>query len=424
MPEPSEQGEQWITARAAADRLGVKPATVYAYVSRGVLRRRPAADGRQSLFDAAEVEELARRGKPRRKPSPSEIVVESGITVLGEDRPFYRGHDALELAGTRRFEAVAELLWTGELPELPELPERRERPERREPLGEDGTAHAEPWHARTDGVAVARAAQAAIPADALPLERLQLIVTAIGITDPMRFHLDPPAVRATGRALIAGMVDALPPLADPVDDSVAGRLWGKLCPRPPHSPAMPAVLDAALVLMADHELAASTFAARVAASVQGDSYAVVSTGLGVLGGPMHGGASLGVEKLLAETPEPAGAAKAIGERMRRGERIPGAGHTVYKSGDARGTRLFELLREAAPDHPRLAVAQSLLDELKARELPEPNIDFALATLGAVAGMTEGAGQAIFAIARTAGWLAHALEEYSHRKPLRPRAVTI
>jgi citrate synthase len=102
-----------IDAAEAARRLGVKPATLYAYVSRGVLRRRPGADGRRSRFDAAEVAELARRGRPRR-PADTELVVESAVTALGADRPYYRGRDALALAGAARFEQVADWLWTGE----------------------------------------------------------------------------------------------------------------------------------------------------------------------------------------------------------------------------------------------------------------------------------------------------------------------
>jgi citrate synthase len=182
------------------------------------------------------------------------------------------------------------------------------------------------------------------------------------------------------------------------------------------------LLDAALVLLADHELAASTFAVRVAASVGADPYAVVSTGLGALGGPMHGGASLAVERMLAETAEPGQARQVIGDRLRRGERIPGAGHTVYKKGDARGTRLFELIQQAVPGHERLLAAEALLAEMRARKLPLPNIDFAVATLCAVAGMVPGAGEVIFAVARAAGWLAHAVEEYERRSPLRPRAL--
>src|SRR5437016_5065440 len=100
-----------IDAAEAARRLGIKPATLYAYVSRGVLRRR--GDGRRSVFDAAEVELLARRGRPRRA-AETELVVESALTTLVGNRPYYRGRDVLELAGAVRYEQVAGWLWTGE----------------------------------------------------------------------------------------------------------------------------------------------------------------------------------------------------------------------------------------------------------------------------------------------------------------------
>src|SRR3954452_16805797 len=104
----NEPAGEWIDAARAAERLGVKTATLYAYVSRGVLRRRRSADGRRSLFDPAEVEELARGGRPRRAPGRREMVIESRLTALSEDRPYYRGRDALGLAGTHTFDDVAQ----------------------------------------------------------------------------------------------------------------------------------------------------------------------------------------------------------------------------------------------------------------------------------------------------------------------------
>ncbi|PZG05531.1 helix-turn-helix domain-containing protein, partial [Nonomuraea aridisoli] len=103
---------EWIDAATASERLGVKPATLYAYVSRGVLRRRRGDDGRRSLFSAEEVERLARRGRPRSQ--PPELVIESAVTALGVDRPYYRGIDALRLARTTPFEQVADWLWTAD----------------------------------------------------------------------------------------------------------------------------------------------------------------------------------------------------------------------------------------------------------------------------------------------------------------------
>ncbi|MFI6902711.1 citrate synthase [Nonomuraea sp. NPDC050394] len=478
----------WIDAATAADRLGVKPATLYAYVSRGVLKRRH--DGRRSMFDAAEIEALARRGRPRGQ--PPELVIESSITALGLDRPYYRGHDALSLARAHPFESVAELLWTDAPDTWPASgsPERAgdQDPTRhgsadpgggvlspREEAGRGGGAlsrsggafsrgeeagrgggafsrgaGAEPIgrvvrlgesHGDTAGRVVARdvadepggwageagalraavAAQRGLPVELLPLDRLQVIVTVLGASDSLRHQLDPVSVAATGRRLISGLVDALPLVgAQETAGSIAERLWPRLTARAP-TPALVDALRAAMVLLADHELAASTLAARVAASAKADPYAVVLTGLGVLGGPLHGGASYGAERMLAEVTDPGLAPRVIGERVRRGERIPGFGHSVYKNGDARGAALLDLVESAAPGHDRVAAARAVLSETRRRRLPEHNIDMALATLVAVAGMVSGAGEAVFAIARTAGWLAHAMEEYGKGTLLRLRA---
>ena len=396
----------WIGAAEAAERLGVKPATLYSYVSRGVLRRRRAPGGRGSLFDPGEVEALSRRGRPRREAGLGEFVIESGLTEIAGDRLRFRGMDAAELAAARSFEEVAALLWTGS-------------------FASTGPALA-PWQATAEAVAAGTAAQSALPAGTLPLERLQVIVPALAAADPLRLRLDPPAVIGAAHSIIAGMVDCLPAArarrgTPPADDTVAARLWPRLCPRKP-APRLLDALRAALVLLADHELAASTLAARVAASVRADPYAVVATGLGALGGALHGGASLAAETMLAAARKPADAPRVVGELLRRGERIPGFGHFVYDSGDPRAVLLLGLVRRAAPASARLAVADAVLAEVRRRSVPEPNIDFALAVLAGVAGMITGAGEAVFAVARTAGWLAHALEEYARRTPLRPRAL--
>jgi citrate synthase len=395
-----------LTATEAAGRLGVKPATLYAYVSRGLLGRDKAADGRASLFHADEVERLARRGRPRRPAGVADITVESAITEITGDSLRFRGLDATRLAVSRTFEEVAELLWTGEF---------------RSPR--------EPWQARPAALAAGRAAQAALPAGTLPLERLQVIVPAMAATDPLRLQLDQSAVVAAGRNVIAGMVDCLPPAAgapaDPAGpgEPVAERLWSRLCGRRP-SPGLMRAMSAALVLLADHELAASTLAARAAASVRADPYAVVGTGLGAMSGALHGGASLGAEILMAASSGPDDVPRVVAERLRRGEKVPGFGHFVYRTGDPRAVVLLDLVRRAAPKSGQLAVADAMLAEVRQKSLPEPNIDFALATLAGVAGMVRGAGEAIFAVARTAGWIAHALEAYAGAGPLRPRAVYI
>jgi citrate synthase len=388
----------WVTAGEAASRLGVKQETLYAYVSRGLLRRRRSDDGRRSWYDEAEVERLARRGRRPRRRDPADLAIETAITAIQGESLTYRGLEATQLAAGHRFEEVAHWLWTGRL-----VPPSA-------------------WRAEPAAVAVGGGAQAVLPDGTLPLERLRVIAAALATTDELRFELEPDAVVAAAQTLIAGLVACLPGGQASSDQGwIAERLWAKLAPGPP-APALLDILDDALVLLADHELAASTVAARVAASVRADPYAVVSAGLATASGSLHAGASLHIETLLAEVTRPDQGARAIGERLRRGERIRGFGHVIYRGADPRGAFLLERLREAAAGSERLAAAEAVIDAARRRRLPAPNVDFALATLTSVAGMTRGAGEAIFVVARTAGWIAHALEEYQGASPIRPRAV--
>jgi citrate synthase len=471
---------EWIGAAEAAQRLGIKQASLYAYVSRGVLTRRRDGESRASMFDAAQVEELARKGRPRRPAiaGSAELVIETAVTEISDGTLRFRGLDATKLATTRSFEDVAMLLWTGALPET---------------AGADTGSGG--WQATADGLVAASAAQAALAAGTLPLERLQVIVPALAATDQFRLHLDRPAVVAAGKALIAGMAGALPPDGaehrkvraqgdgrapavpapggdsrapavpapggDPLASAVpapGGDLRAPAVPAPggdPLTSAVPApgggprtsagsiadtlasrlcagpvpaglirVLNAALVLVADHELAASTLAARVAASMRADPYAVVATGLGAMGGALHGGAALGAELMLASADSPADAPRVVGRLLRRGERLPGFGHFVYKDGDPRANLVLSLIADYAPDSPHLAIASAVIADARRRALPEPNIEFALALLAGVAQMIRGSGEAIFAVGRASGWLAHALEEYERNIPIRPRAVYV
>lgn len=395
-----------LTAQQAARRLGVKVDTVYAYVSRGALTRLRAPDGRTSLFDGAEVEALARRGRPRRttRPAALDFTVETRLTTLtAEGRLAFRGFEATRLARVATFEQVAELLWTGRYPtEQPTwTPQPIEMPD------------------------VPRLA-----------DRLRVAVPVAAASDPLRGDLDTDAVVGTGRSLIATMVESLPPLGDgrtprlalpaggtPLRGTIAGRLWARLTPDRPR-PGLVGVLNAALVLLADHELAASTFAARVAASTRADPYAVVTAGLGPLAGPLHGGVSRSVRRLLDAAATPAGPGPALAEALEQnGGRYPGFGHAVYKQGDPRCNALLDLLREAAGGTRQMSVVDGVLATVRRRVAVHPNVDYALGALGLVGGMPHDAGEALFIVARTAGWLAHAIEEYQEAPVrFRPRAV--
>nr|WP_092887145.1 citrate synthase [Actinopolymorpha cephalotaxi] len=388
-----------MTTAQAADLLGVKAETVYAYVSRGVLTRHPGADRRSSRFDRIEVERLARRNRRGGRAGALEVVVDTGLTLLDpEGALYYRGRDAIALARTESFEAVAGLLWE--------------------------SAYAGPWQASAAAVEVGRRAQEALPASTRPVDRMRVVVAALAAADPMRDDRRPAAVVASARALVAGIVDSLPERSPVTGSSVAERLWSRLADRAP-GPGEIRALNAALVLLADHELAASTLAARVAASVWADPYLVVLTGLSAGGGILHGASASGLESLLRTTPDPAAVPRVVGDRLRGGEHLPGFGHKVYTGRDPRADALLELVREADGDSAQAgvdAVVAELVRVVGRHGGPAPNVDLALAALAVKFGLTEGSGEMVFLFGRIAGLVAHALEEYPHRVRFRPRAL--
>jgi citrate synthase len=396
----------WLTTSQAARRLGVKPATIYAYVSRGLLTSHRDADHRTSRFPSDEVEVLARRGRPREasRHHSLDIAIETRITEIAGHTIRFRGHDAFELARAASFEQVAELLWTGVLP----------------PAGST-------WPTRAIEIEIATFA-------GLPLRDQLRLVTAHAAVGS-RERRDPRTVSDEGRRLIAALVDSLPVAGDGrcprltlpdgtvLRGSLAGRLWSHLSPRRA-TPELVATLNATMVLLADHEMAAGTLAARVAASTRAGVHGVVAAGMGALTGPLHGGESQRCRRVLAGRGH-FSAGPAVAMALEMYGRVPGFGQVLYPQGDPRAVVLLGMLREAAGDHPGMVAVEQLIAAAARRRLPPPNVDLALAALGLVADMPQDAGEAIFATARIAGWLAHALEEYGER-PLRfrPRAVYI
>ncbi|MFJ6081585.1 citrate synthase [Streptomyces sp. NPDC092369] len=391
--------ERRLTTKEAAEVLGVKSETVYAYVSRGQLSSRRVPGGRGSTFDAKEVETLARRNRRESAGSSGsggELSVRTRITLIETDRYYFRGVDATLMATRHSYEEVAEWLWTGRL-----------RP------GVEFTAP-------DASVAVARRAVDALPEHAGPTDRLRVAAIAAATADPLRFDLSEDAVLGTARTLIPTLVTALPPARRGHRDKgpLADRLWARLSGRDPDEASLRA-LDTALALLVDHDLAASTLAVRVAASARAHAYAAVSAGLGVLEGPLHGAASGLAHRLLLDVLDQGDAAPVIADELRAGRRIPGLGHRLYPGEDPRARVLFDLLEDIPKAAPALAAARDIVT-VTARHTPlHANVDLALAVLTASAGMPATAGETIFAVARTAGWIAHALEEYGER-PLRMR----
>jgi citrate synthase len=202
-------------------------------------------------------------------------------------------------------------------------------------------------------------------------------------------------------------------------DAMASRLTARLSPRP--SPALVRGVNAALVLMADHELATSTMAVRVAASTRADIYDVLLAGLGTIAGPLHGGASQQAYSLLLEARHH-GVERAVDDALRSQRVLPGFGHTVYRHGDARFAVLSGLFEELAPPEDA-ELLHALVGLAADHDVPLPNVDLALAAMALATGMPPDAGRTIFTVARVAGWTAHYLEELDER-PLRYRARAV
>ncbi len=406
--------ENYLTTAEVADRLKVKPETIYAYVSRGLLTSRRARGRRGSLFVEADVERLA--GRSVDHPGAIERI-ESKLTLLTDDELYYRGHPVRDLATTQTVESVAKLLWSGdpdrETAVLPGRPAATRRgragaaaggpragfadPDQREVQVRGGSGVVEPFPAPREGVELARAAMAVAPAGARLTDKLRIAVAVLGAGDPLRFDLAPHSVEVAASRLLGVLVTALPGPAG--KGSFGGRLWPKLSTK---RPARPELLDAAVILLADHGLAVSTVAARVAASARANLYAVVSAGLGALDGHLHGAATtLAYEFLGRALEDPL---RALSDQLRSGEPVPGFGHKVYQNRDPRAEVLLELLG----DTPVVETVQTLTAQVPGF----PNSDLAIAAMMHAHNFRPDAGEALFALARIIGWTAHALEEYA------------
>ncbi len=382
-----------MTAADAAAALRVTRATLYAYVSRGRIRSQAAAGrSRARRYSRDDVERLRRRTEERRDPYKAAEralhwglpVLESSITLVDGERVYYRGHDAVSLADTRPLTDVASLLWTGRF---------------------DASAPLEttPVLARTiaSGLPfVARAQRALIDASA---------------RDPRAFDTRPSTVHMSGWKilnLLTAVAGGDTRGARTVDEALA-HAWDV--------PSHAGLLRRALILCADHELNVSTVTVRAVASAGSTPYAAVIAGLAALEGPRHGGAGERVEAMLATLRRTRDLEGAVAARLRRGESLEGFGHPLYPQGDPRAATLMRWLSELGPHSTEGRFVQRAATVISSAIREEPNLDFALAALARALRLPQGAPLMLFAIGRTLGWIAHALEQYAGRQLIRPRA---
>ena len=393
--------ERYLSAGRAAEELGVSVATLYAYVSRGMVRSEAVGGKKRNRrYRAEDVRRLKQRKERRRDPEGvmegalhwGTPVMESGITLIDEGRLYYRGRDVGDLAGRRSIEEVAALIWTGDEATAQDLFLREGK-------------------AVSGRIRTVLGSVAGMP----PVELFQVLLPLAAAEDPAAYDLRSAAVARTGARILRLMAEAASGEEAPGLAEALGRGWGS------GEIGAGAMLDAALVFCADHELPVSTFAARCVASSGATPYAVVLAGLAALGGVKHGGEIELVEAFLREV-EAAGDARAvISGRLRRGESIPGFGHSLYPEGDPRAAGLLRLVAETYPESPAvglyIAVTQDVLSLIGGR----PTVDFALATVGRALGLPAGGAVALFGLGRTVGWIGHAIEQYEDNLLIRPRA---
>lgn len=368
---------EWLDRAETLDRLGVRPQTLYAYVSRGKIgQRADPEDPRKSLYRAEDIEALRSRRARGRRPATiaagamawGEPVITTRISTVIHGRLIYRGRDAVELSAHHTLEDIAALLW-----------------ECRPPVsfaGSGSVGGSDPFTALAGLVAVAR------PTIGRGRERL-CADAANAVT-----------------ALAGGL--GIPAGPEPLHDRL-GALWSL-------DRAGTDLVRRILVLLADHELNPSTFAARVGASTGASIAASLLAGLGALSGPRHGGAGAAVAE-LAETARRIGAEDAVARWLARGLPLPGFGHPLYPNGDPRAKALLEYLRDPAI---MADLRQAAFDATGA----PPNIDFALFALALENKMPDDAAFRLFALARSVGWAAHAMEQAASGALIRPRATYV
>lgn len=378
----------YMTAQEAAATLSVSPATIYAYVSRGLIRSEAAADGRNKRYRADDIRALKERRAPLETRAPVEsaspVIIDSAVCLLTPEGPFYRGASAVELSQKSSFEHVAALLWNA--------------------------TESDPF-AENDATPLWQALQPVIAAtaDRPFIDRAATAMALSGGFDPAAYNgttAGGAAIGAKALRVLTSLATGTAPSHEPIHRQLA-----------PKSREAADLIRRSLVLLADHELNASTFAARVAVSTGTSVYDALAAALATLKGPRHGGASARAARFLASLPQ-SSPAEAIKQRRAEGERLPGFGHPLYRAADPRALALLDALEAAGADRrlTRDTVAA-------ARDIAgvDPNVDYALAVMALHLGLPHDTGLTLFAIGRMAGWTAHAIEQRATETLIRPRA---
>lgn len=383
-----------LSARDACRLLGISAATLYAYVSRGLIESRPGPDHRSRSYRRADVERLAqnrRAGRGAARGAAQSLdrglpVLETRISLIQADAPYYRGLSAITaVRAGASLEDVARRLWDCGS---------------HDPFATPPPAQ---WPAGVAGLV----AVPVLP----PLERAMAAIPLLGLELRHSFS-QAGAVRRDIAALLlrqnAALLLGRSPAAEPLHVQIASALR-------PGDDGFAEIARAALVLSAEHELNVSAFAARVIASTGVHLHATACGGLAALCGPRHGGATARAHALIA-----AGSDE-LAARWRRGDDLPGFGHALYPQGDPRAAELFQLVQREQASTPAWQQLAALIAHAEDLSGLRPSLDLALAAICHLYALPASAALVLFASARLAGWLAHALEQQEQGRLIRPRA---
>ena len=401
----------WLSADRAARLLEVRKPTLYAYVSRGLLRARKA--GAHSSYSRQDVELLRARSSARKGNAAvaggallwGEPVLDTRVSSMSLQGPEYRGHAAIALARDNvSAERVGELLWTGVLPA----------------------------HACWPSVPREWLAQAA-PVVAGHHSPLLAMLAAVASLPPWP-RLDPEAELTRARSLVRCLATIPALRVSLANGQRAARaatlaqslLHAEAQQRPrkrdqEHSTLRERAVECALVVLADHELNASAFAARVAAGAGADLPRCLCAALGTLSGDRHGGAAERIGAWVDAFTRPEQALTWVRAELGARRAIPGFGHTLYPDGDPRTAPLLEAAEQLKPDDLRVRALRVASDAMALAGAERATVDVGLVALASALGWSPQAATALFAVGRSLGYVAHILEQREQGHLLRPRA---
>jgi citrate synthase len=381
----------YLSASEAAAFLGIAKPTLYAYVSRGLVRSQPGADSRARTYNRLDLERLQARKRIRNRPQAEVAaalhwgapLLDSSLTLITKDGLYYRGSSALELALMRSFWEVACWFWSGHW-EGPPAPGRSEL------CPQKGTS--DPFH----------------------LQQSWLIECSH--RDFLGYQWAMPFVAEAGTAIVRQFLAFLTGVPNPSVGHAASELATCWCRG---SRRGERVLNAVLILTLDHEFNVSSFTARVVASAGANLYEAVNAAMCAFSGSRHGRTSERAEQFIGELENAESAGALIHTRLRAGEEIPGFGHPLYPGGDPRARLILQLLMEDFPEE--FAKIQRKINDSERALHQSANLDLAVAVVSKVLGLPRHSGFHLFALGRTVGWIAHAVEQHQSGEFIRPRA---